>query len=377
MICLALDIADRYDLVIVLRWDYTEAPNQIQTLVDLPRGIAHEVLNSPLLKDSLRSAEQVEYIAWYLESAVPYLEYLANTLWSQNPGCHLILSFQPDAFLSAYYLKDTLEKFTNALSGGSWSFGPAYLFFAVNEMSRRNVSWTQLQVVSLDAYLRALAIFGSNKLQTTAQKLRDRLSIEQIKHVVFVAIRPWCTSFHGGNYDFGSGADTLFHIYDTIIRELEAEVAGQTLFVIRGDCRHEETQRAVITRLSRRLGPQLYDLTDEIPPGTTLELFIYSLFGLIDLDSGPKVSLTMVSLDSSVPFPVAAIGLPFRFFMGAPNAVLAEAGASESQLRYIKNMTMRTLMFLQYIAPAMPHLELHHNCKDGLVTAAFTRVADA
>lgn len=60
MTCLALDIADKYDLVIILRWDYTESPNQVSSLVDLPKGIAHEVLNSPLLKEALRTAEEVD-----------------------------------------------------------------------------------------------------------------------------------------------------------------------------------------------------------------------------------------------------------------------------------------------------------------------------
>ncbi|MDT9266488.1 tetratricopeptide repeat protein [Limnospira sp. PMC 1223.20] len=286
----------------------------------------------------------IEYVGWYHSMGVKICIDDLNTLASKDNKYLLRLSYAPDGFGGRIWTKEFHKNILKELSNLPVETGKVFEYLSKNHMAVKNVDWTGIEVIEPRILKSVIEqYFSQNQSLRTAWKNHtQKLKNLNPEYLIFILIRPWCSDFHGGKYQFGNKENTLFAIYSSLIKTIIERYGDNFALLIKTDNRHLEIQRPLLSKLTDFYGSKVIDITSDLPDGMTFEPYFYNFF-----KQNPSLKSVLITLDSSSPLSLSGLGLSFEALIGADTEELKLLGATQENINYINVLSNRTTEMIQ------------------------------
>lgn len=290
------------------------------------------------INSKIQIINSVEFVAWYHTNGVTLSINTLNSLNKYNKS--VFLSFLPDGFSNTVWSGEIYKEIIRGIESTP-QLGQFYLFFSENNISKKAIDWMNVAVVSREFYVPTLlSVYNEKQIAADLQGFSANMDLKQKRDVIFIPIRPWCSKFHGDKYDFGDGARSLADIYRDILSYCDI---SNSVILLKRDSRLEEFQNEVVKILLNTF-PNAYDITDFVDkelPFDAIYMYLQKLF------PGNK---SVITLDSSTPFPLVCNRFQQRFVLGASFSKLKCLEATSEQLRYISTLSERTYSLIKELS---------------------------
>ncbi|MDJ0822800.1 MAG: hypothetical protein QNJ09_13445 [Paracoccaceae bacterium] len=339
-LAIAIQVLDEFDHITLVASDAFS--KELTTIADHHSSQKISVANT--VQDAIAPFTNcdVEYIGWYHQLGVPGTIDALRRLHGSARCRNLTLSHMPDGISSFIRRNDTMATLLGHQKQIGFHIGRFFQFFIVSETSLKTLPDTDFQPISIDAFRAAVNTISDalDAVQVLQQEVAA-IQAHDPDHLIFLTMRPWSSaSFHGGVYDFGTGAETLGFLTAKILNGLDLSTAQKPMLFIKTDNREAKLQFDALSVLSVKtdLPTHVWRSKGQLGNFLTFEIFVWVMKEQIQRAK----RTTLVSFDSNTPFPIAALTDRMDFVIGLDEDSLAAAAAKPEQLARIRFLSTRT-----------------------------------